>query len=98
MMKVDADVVDWFKARGEGYENLINAALRSFVERNKEEHRWPERPLTQVSREACSAVLMALSVPFTARVNVSVVGLEQVGMPAAIVNAVVDAMWRLWGS
>ena len=33
--------------------------------------------------------------PFTARVNLSVVRLEQVGVPAAIVNAVVDAMWHL---
>ena len=39
MMKVDADLVDWFKAQGEGYENLINAAPRSYVEGHKEEHR-----------------------------------------------------------
>ena len=39
MMKVDADLVDWVKAQGEGYENLINAALRSYVEGHKEEHR-----------------------------------------------------------
>ena len=38
---------------------------------------------------------MVLSMPFTARVNVSVVGLEQVGVPPAIVNAVVDAVWHL---
>jgi uncharacterized protein (DUF4415 family) len=38
-MRVDADLMDWFKAQGEEYESLINTALRSYVENNKEQTR-----------------------------------------------------------
>ena len=36
-LRVDADVLDWFKAQGLGYLSRMNAVLRSFVEakRNK---------------------------------------------------------------
>jgi len=37
-MHVDADLLDWFKAQGEEFENVINAALRSYVESQKEQH------------------------------------------------------------
>jgi len=30
-MRLDADVLDWFKARGKGYQTRINAVLRAFV-------------------------------------------------------------------
>jgi uncharacterized protein (DUF4415 family) len=39
VMRVDADLLDWFKAQGEEFESLINAALRSYVEEHKEQHR-----------------------------------------------------------
>jgi uncharacterized protein (DUF4415 family) len=29
---LDADVVDWFRARGKGYQTRINAVLRAFVD------------------------------------------------------------------
>lgn len=32
-LRLDADVVDWFKSQGEGYQTRINAALRQFVGR-----------------------------------------------------------------
>ena len=38
-MHVDADLFEWFKAQGEEYESLINSALRSYVEENKEQSR-----------------------------------------------------------
>lgn len=38
-MRVDADLLDWFKAQGEEYESLINNALRSYVEGQKEQTR-----------------------------------------------------------
>jgi uncharacterized protein (DUF4415 family) len=38
-MQVDADLLDWFKAQGEGYESHINSALRSYVEEHKEQTR-----------------------------------------------------------
>jgi uncharacterized protein (DUF4415 family) len=29
-LRVDADVLEWFKARGPGYQTRINAVLRAF--------------------------------------------------------------------
>lgn len=37
-MHFDADLLDWFKAQGEEFESVINAALRSYVESHKEQH------------------------------------------------------------
>ncbi len=31
-LKVDSDVLDWFKSQGKGYQSLMNAVLRSYVE------------------------------------------------------------------
>ena len=31
-LRVDADVLDWFKAQGRGYQTRINAVLRAFKE------------------------------------------------------------------
>ncbi len=38
-MRLDADLMEWFRAQGEEYESLINSALRSYVESNKEHTR-----------------------------------------------------------
>jgi len=38
-MRVDADLLEWFKAQGEAYESLINTALRSYVENHTEQSR-----------------------------------------------------------
>jgi len=29
-LRIDADVLEWFKAQGEGYQTRINAVLRAF--------------------------------------------------------------------
>ena len=34
-LRLDADVVEWFKARGDGYQTRINAALREYVEQHR---------------------------------------------------------------
>ena len=34
-MRLDQDVVDWFKAQGRGYQTRINAVLRSYVEAHR---------------------------------------------------------------
>lgn len=34
-IRLDADVVDWFRAHGRGYQTRINAVLRAFVEARK---------------------------------------------------------------
>jgi uncharacterized protein (DUF4415 family) len=30
-LRIDGDVVDWFKARGPGYQSRMNAVLRAYV-------------------------------------------------------------------
>jgi uncharacterized protein (DUF4415 family) len=34
-LRVDQDVLDWFRATGKGYQSLMNAVLRSYVEAKK---------------------------------------------------------------
>lgn len=34
-MKVDADVLEWFKAQGKGYQTRMNAILRAFYEQRR---------------------------------------------------------------
>jgi uncharacterized protein (DUF4415 family) len=36
-VQVDADLLEWSKAQGEEFESVINTALRSYVERHKEQ-------------------------------------------------------------
>ena len=35
-MQLDADVLDWFRAHGPGYQTRINAVLRSFVQARRQ--------------------------------------------------------------
>ena len=37
-VRVDADVLDWMKSQGKGYQSRINAILRSYYEAHKNEH------------------------------------------------------------
>ena len=34
-VRIDNDVVDWFKAQGKGYQTRINAVLREYMEHHK---------------------------------------------------------------
>jgi uncharacterized protein (DUF4415 family) len=34
-LRLDKDIIAWFKARGRGYQTRINAVLRAFVEAQK---------------------------------------------------------------
>jgi len=34
-LRVDRDVLDWFKSRGHGYQTQINALLRAYMEASK---------------------------------------------------------------
>ena len=34
-LRLDAEVVDWFKSKGQGYQTRINAALLAYVKRAK---------------------------------------------------------------
>ncbi|HTU55288.1 MAG TPA: BrnA antitoxin family protein [Acetobacteraceae bacterium] len=36
-MRVDRDVLDWFKRHGKGYQTRINAVLRSYVARMRQQ-------------------------------------------------------------
>jgi uncharacterized protein (DUF4415 family) len=42
-LRLDPDVLDWFKAHGPGYQTRINAVLRAFVQaRRRSEHARPK--------------------------------------------------------
>jgi uncharacterized protein (DUF4415 family) len=47
-LRLDKDIIAWFKARGRGYQTRINAVLRAFVEAQKPRG-WP--PASGVSSE-----------------------------------------------
>lgn len=34
-LRIDEDVLDWFKKQGRGYQTKINALLRAYVDANK---------------------------------------------------------------
>jgi len=38
-LDIDADVLEWFKAQGEEFQQRINAALKIYAEAHKEHHR-----------------------------------------------------------
>ncbi len=35
-LRIDADVLEWFKSRGKGYQSRINALLRAYMEAHLE--------------------------------------------------------------
>ena len=35
-LRLDAEVVQWFKARGKGYQTLMNAVLKGYVDHHRE--------------------------------------------------------------
>jgi uncharacterized protein (DUF4415 family) len=37
-LRLDTDVVDWFKSQGRGYQTRMNAVLRSFVKAQRDPH------------------------------------------------------------
>lgn len=41
-LRVDRDVIEWFKARGSGYQTRMNAVLRSFMDLSNKSPRRPE--------------------------------------------------------
>lgn len=34
-LRIDSDVLEWFKTLGKGYQTKINAVLKTYVERSK---------------------------------------------------------------
>lgn len=38
-LRVDRDVLDWFKAQGQGYQTRINALLRAYMEAERSRRR-----------------------------------------------------------
>lgn len=38
-LRLDEDVLDWFRAQGKGYQSRINALLRAYVEANESERK-----------------------------------------------------------
>jgi uncharacterized protein (DUF4415 family) len=53
-VRLDGDIIEWFKATGKGYQTRINALLRSYVEAEKRqelERRKRDRAETAASGE-----------------------------------------------
>lgn len=40
-LRIDADVLDWFKAQGRGFQTHMNAVLRAYVEAQRRAGRGP---------------------------------------------------------
>lgn len=38
-LRLDADLLEWFRRGGDGYQTRINAALREYVERHQRQER-----------------------------------------------------------
>jgi uncharacterized protein (DUF4415 family) len=38
-LRIDADVLQWFRARGAGYQTQINALLRAYMEEHRRQRR-----------------------------------------------------------
>jgi uncharacterized protein (DUF4415 family) len=38
-MRLDADMLEWFRQQGRGYQTRMNAVLRAYYEAHKEDHR-----------------------------------------------------------
>ena len=38
-LRIDPEIIDWFKARGKGYQTRMNAVLRVFIELQRKDHR-----------------------------------------------------------
>ena len=37
-LRLDTDLLEWFKARGDGYQTRINTVLREYVEQHRHDH------------------------------------------------------------
>jgi len=54
-IRLDGDILDWFKARGRGYQTRINAVLRAFVQtRQRVERKPPTRSRANRPKQATS--------------------------------------------
>ena len=51
-MRLDQDVVDWFKSQGTGYQTRMNAVLRAFYERSPVSEPKPSSEPTDVAERA----------------------------------------------
>jgi uncharacterized protein (DUF4415 family) len=43
-LRIDADVVDWFRAQGPGYQSRMNALLRAYMEASQKQDSGGTKP------------------------------------------------------
>jgi uncharacterized protein (DUF4415 family) len=43
-LRIDADVVDWFRAQGPGYQSRMNALLRAYMEASRQQRPGGPKP------------------------------------------------------
>ena len=64
-LRLDADVLDWFKDQGRGYQTRINAVLRLYMQAKKARNRGHSRqrttPPTLTARGPASAVVISVN-------------------------------------
>jgi uncharacterized protein (DUF4415 family) len=53
-IRLDGDILDWFKARGKGYQTRINAVLRAFLRTRQQVER--KRPVRSGPRRTKAAI------------------------------------------
>jgi uncharacterized protein (DUF4415 family) len=49
-IRIDKDILEWFRKRGRGYQSRINAVLRAFVEAQKPRQKAPRTSLLKTAR------------------------------------------------
>jgi uncharacterized protein (DUF4415 family) len=43
-VRFDADIVDWFRKQGRGYQTRMNAVLRAYMETRRDRNHEPSKP------------------------------------------------------
>jgi uncharacterized protein (DUF4415 family) len=43
-VRFDADIVDWFRKQGRGYQTRMNAVLRAYMETRRDHKHEPSKP------------------------------------------------------
>ena len=40
-LRIDPEIIDWFKSKGKGYQTRMNAVLRAYLEMQRKTHKKP---------------------------------------------------------
>ena len=54
-LRLDQDIVDWFKMQGKGYQTLMNEALKTFVQHQQPARAFRPAPAKKVAKQPTGA-------------------------------------------